>query len=347
MRFLAACSGLNTDTTPIWIMRQAGRYLPEYRALRERVSFLDMCRTPSLAAEATLQPMRRFDLDAAIIFSDILVVVEAMGLPVEFYPEPRLASPVCTADRIGSLHAIAPEKDTPYVLETVALVRAALAPDKAVIGFGGAPFTLACYMVEGGVSHDFEHVRSMMVREPILFNDLLRRIEDALIPYLLSQVQAGADAIQLFDTWAGILSPSDFLAFALPAAREVIRNVRSAGVPVIYYMNGVGGVLEHLCESEADVISIDHRVELQDAIRRMGMDIVVQGNLDPAILLGPFDLIRERAASIVSAGRTARGHIFNLGHGIMQHTPPESVAVLVDEVHRSGRRVSPMASTTA
>jgi uroporphyrinogen decarboxylase len=338
MRFLDACLGRPVDATPVWVMRQAGRYLPEYRALRERASFLQMCRTPDLAAEATLQPLRRYDLDAAIIFSDILIPVAAMGVPVEFVPEPRLSAPVRTAADVAALKVPVPARDTPFVAESLAKVRAALPPDKALIGFAGAPLTLAAYMVEGGGSKEFAQLKGLMAREPVVFRDLLARIGDAIAPYLAAQIDAGANAVQLFDTWAGILPPDDFATFALPAAREVIRRVKRPGVPVVYFVNGVGGVAEQLAASEADVLGIDFRVSLGDALRRVGPGAVVQGNLDPAALLGPEESIRARAAAIVQAGRGARGHVFNLGHGIMQQTPPESVAILVDEVHRSGKR---------
>ncbi len=338
MRFVEACFGRPVDTTPVWVMRQAGRYLPEYRALREKASFLEMCRTPELAAEATLQPMRRFDLDAAIIFSDILVPVVPMGVPVDFVPEPRLAAPVRTREQVAALRVPDPLTETGFLMEAIAKVRAALPADKALIGFAGAPFTLATYLVEGGGSKEFGHVKGMMFRDPDLFEDLLDRIGDAIAPYLAAQIDAGANAVQLFDSWAGALTPDDFLQFALPAARSIVQRVKRPGVPFIYFVNGIGGVAEHVASSGADVIGVDFRVTLQDAIRRIGPDTPVQGNLDPTTLLGPEAVVRQRAAAIVQAGRAARGHVFNLGHGIQQHTPPESVTALVDAVHKAGRR---------
>ena len=326
------------DTTPIWVMRQAGRYLPEYRALRERAGFLEMCRTPALAVEATLQPMRRFDMDAAIVFSDILIPVEPMGPAVEFVPEPRLSHPVRTRADVAALRVPDPRVDLAFVLDAIRLARAALEPERALIGFAGAPFTVATYLVEGGGSKEHAETRRMMHGDPDLFADLLARISDTTAAYLAAQIDAGADAVQVFDSWAGVLHPVDFVRFALPAARSVIERVRRPGVPVIYFVNGIGGIAEDLAGSGADVIGVDFRVDLRDAIARLGADTVVQGNLDPGVLLGSEEVVRARARAVVEAGRAARGHVFNLGHGILQQTPVESVAAMVDEVHRAGRR---------
>ncbi len=338
MRFLDACLGRPVDTTPIWIMRQAGRYLPEYRQLRKGTDFLQFCRTPALCTEATLQPLRRYDLDAAILFSDILVAVEAMGLPVEFAPEPRLPRPVRTAADVQALRVPDPLQSMGFVMEAVASIRAAVPRDKALLGFAGAPFTLATYMIEGGGSRDFPHAKSLMFNDPVAFRDLLERIADTVAPYLSAQIDAGADAVQLFDTWAGLLSPQDFEDFAMPAARAVIRRVRRPGVPVIYFVNGIGPVVEAAARSEADVLGVDFRVRLSDVIARLGDGAVVQGNLDPLLLLGPEELVRSRAEAVVAEGRAARGHVFNLGHGITKETPPDRVSVLVEAVHAAGRR---------
>lgn len=338
MRFIKACLGQPVDTTPIWVMRQAGRYLPEYLALREKASFLEMCRTPALAAEATLQPMRRYDLDAAIIFSDILVPVEAMGVPVEFVPEPRLPSPVRTREDVGRLGTPDARVKTGFVMEAVTAVRRALDPARALIGFAGAPYTIATYMVEGGGSKDYLNTRSLVAREPEVFQDLLDRIADTMADYLEAQIEAGADAVQVFDSWAGTLAPAAFRRFALAPARSVIERVRRKGVPVIYFVNGVAGVLEDIPSSGADVIGVDFRVELDRVIQRLGNDTVVQGNMDPTVLLGSPDRVKDAAREIVNAGKKAQGHIFNLGHGILRTTPVENMAVLVDAVHEEGAR---------
>jgi uroporphyrinogen decarboxylase len=338
MRFLDACLGRPVDTTPLWIMRQAGRYLPEYRELRKGTDFLEFCKRPDLCTEATLQPLRRYDLDAAILFSDILVPVEAMGLPVQFVPEPRLPAPVRTADDVRRLRVPDPLKDTGFVPEAVAKIRAAVPADKALIGFAGAPFTLAMYMIEGGGSREFLNGKGMMMRDPALFRELLDRIVDTVSPYLAAQIDAGADAVQLFDSWAGLLHPGDFQAFALPAAAEVVRRVKRPGVPFIYFVNGVGPVAELAATAGADVLGVDYRVRLSDVIARLGAGAVVQGNLDPATLLAPPDVIAARAEAVVAEGRAAKGHVFNLGHGITKETPPDHVTALVEAVHRAGKR---------
>ncbi len=343
MRFVDACLGRPVDTTPVWLMRQAGRYLPEYRALRQKASFLEMCKDPDLVVEATLQPMRRFDLDAAIIFSDILILVEAMGVPVEFIPEPRLPRPVRTPEAARALRVPDPLRDTGFVMRGIARVRQALDPARALIGFSGAPFTLATYLVEGGGSRDFRHTKTWMLQDPEGFAGLLARIADAVAPYLRAQVEAGADAVQLFDTWAGALAPDDFRRFALPAARSVIERIRCEGVPVIYFVNGAAGVLEDLVHSGADCVGIDFRVDLAEAIRRIGGRVSVQGNLDPMALFAPAEVLRDRAASLVEAGFAARGHVFNLGHGVHRDTPLSSVETLVEVVHRWGARPRPEA----
>lgn len=338
MRFVDACLGRPVDTTPVWVMRQAGRYLPEYRELRSRADFLGLCRTPELAAEATLQPMRRYALDASIIFSDILIPVQAMGVPVAFRPEPHLPAPVRTREDVARLAVPDPEADLGFVLEAIDRVRAALPPDRGLIGFAGAPFTLAAYLVEGGGSKDFMQVKGFLHRDPEGFADLLARIADTIAPFLSAQIDAGACAVQLFDTWAGQLPPEDFRRFALPAARSIIERVRRPGVPFIYFVNGAAPYLDDLRGCGADVLGIDFRMDLGQAIARLGPDVAVQGNLDPAVLLGPSEAIAARAAAIVQAGRAARGHVFNLGHGIHKDTPPEAVATLVDAVHRAGER---------
>ncbi len=338
MRFVDACLGQPVDTTPIWVMRQAGRYLPEYRKLRSETDFLGLCRTPELAAEATLQPMRRFALDASIIFSDILIPIEAMGVPVEFRPEPHLPQPVRRREDVARLKTPDPWADLGFVMDAIKRVRAALEPDRALIGFAGAPFTLAAYLIEGGGSKDFMRLKGFMHRDPEGFDDLLTRIGDAIAPFLAAQIDAGACAVQLFDTWAGQLPPDDFRRFALPAARSIMDRVRRPGVPVIYFVNGAAPYLDDLQNCGADVLGIDFRVDLGQAIERLGPDAVVQGNLDPSVLLGPTEAIEARAAAIVQKGRAARGHVFNLGHGIHKETPPEAMAVLVDAVHRAGAR---------
>lgn len=338
MRLIDACLGRPVDTTPVWVMRQAGRYLPEYLDLRRGLDFLDFCKRPDLLLEAALQPIRRYDLDAAILFSDILLPLEPMGVEVRFQPEPRLPAPLRTQADLARLRELQPDRDLPYVLQAVADLRAALPRDKALFGFCGAPLTLALYLVEGGGSRDFLQAKALMFRDPDLFRQLLDRLADMMGEYLAAQVRAGADVVQVFDSWAGVLTPGDYEAFALPAARRLIARARTAGAPVVYFVNGVAPLVEMAATAGADVLGVDHRVRLRDVVQRLGPRAVVQGNLDPAVLLAPPEVIRERAAAIVAEGRAAAGHIFNLGHGITRETPPEHVAVLVEAVHEAGRR---------
>lgn len=338
MRLIDACRGRPVDTTPVWVMRQAGRYLPEYRELRQGLDFLDFCKRPDLLLEAALQPLRRFDLDAAILFSDILLPLEPMGIAVHFQPEPRIPDPLRTPGDLARLRDLQPERDLPYVLQAVADLRAALPRDKALFGFCGAPLTLALYLVEGGGSRDFLQAKALLFQEPDFFRRLLDLLADAMGEYLAAQVRAGADVVQVFDSWAGVLTPDDYEAVALPAVRRLIARARAAGAPVVYFVNGVAPLIEAAGTAGADVLGVDHRVRLQEVVARLGPGAVVQGNLDPAVLLGPAQTIRDRAAAIVEQGKAAAGHVFNLGHGITRETPPEHVAVLVEAVHEAGRR---------
>ncbi|MBW2533294.1 MAG: uroporphyrinogen decarboxylase [Deltaproteobacteria bacterium] len=339
-RFLAACRGEQVDTTPIWVMRQAGRYMPEYRALRERHSFLTMCRTPELACEVTLQPLEAFELDAGIIFSDILVVIEAMGSELSFGEGvgPRIANPV--RDRAGLDQVRAPEveEDLGYVLEAIRMTRAELAGKVPLIGFAGAPFTLASYMVEGGSSKDMARLKGRMMWEPVLFGELMERLATTTAAFLRAQIDAGAQAVQLFDTWAGLLAPEDFTRHVMPHVRRIVREVRGHGAPVVYFVNGCAGLLDQLAGVGADVIGVDWRVSLDRALTEIGEEAAVQGNLDPCALFGPIDEVRRRAGEIIDLGRRARGHVFNLGHGVLPQTDPAMVGALVDAVHELGRR---------
>lgn len=338
MRFIDACRGHEVDTTPVWIMRQAGRYLPEYRELRTKAEFIEMYRTPSLAVEATLQPMRRFDLDAAILFSDILTLLEPLGVDLEFIPHPKIANPIRDRSAMARLKTPDVNRDLAFVFEAVAKIRATLPADKALIGFAGAPFTMATYMVEGNGSKEFLEPRTWMYRDPTGFSELLDRLVSATVPYLAGQIRAGADAVQIFDSWAGLLPPPEYEKFALEPVRRIVEQLKPLGVPIIYFVNGVAPFLNVVRQSSADVIGVDYRIDLGAAIAALGNDVVVQGNLDPAALLGPLDVLGEKVSSIVKAGMKARGHIFNLGHGITRFTDPDSVAFLVERVHSEGRR---------
>jgi uroporphyrinogen decarboxylase len=334
--FLRACRGETTPRPPLWMMRQAGRYLPEYREIRAGGSFLDLCKTPPLAAQVTLQPIRRFGFDAAILFSDLLIPLEAMGLPVTFTEEgPLLPTPVRSAADVDRLLVFDPALHTPFVLETIRLARAGLG-ETPLIGFAGAPFTTATYALEGNTSKRFARTKAFLYRDPALAHRLLSVIAQATERYLVAQVAAGAQAIQLFDSWVGVVSPADWEEFVLPPTAALVKAVQATGVPVIYFPNGATTLLERIAAVGADVYGIDWRLPLDEARARLARggakSAVVQGNLDPAVLLGPIDRITAQATEVVRQGGR-RGHIFNLGHGIYPETPIESVEALVAAVH--------------
>jgi uroporphyrinogen decarboxylase len=330
--FLRACRGEATERPPLWIMRQAGRYLPEYRAIRSTVSFLDLCKRPDLACEVTLQPIRRFGFDAAILFSDILIPVEAMGLPVEFPNDggPKLRAPVRTKADVDRLRV--PDADaTPFVWEAIRKIRAGLPPGTPLIGFSGAPFTLASYMVEGGGSKTFARVKGLLHSDPDAARGLLQKLAHTVTRYLAAQIEAGVQAVQLFDSWGGALAPDDYESFALPYTTEIVASLRGKGVPIIVYVGDGGTLLERIARTGCDVVGLDWRVDIGEARARLGPDRPVQGNLDPCALFAPPEVVTRKARAIVaSAG--GRGHIFNLGHGILPETPIASVEALVRAV---------------
>jgi uroporphyrinogen decarboxylase len=327
-RIERALRGEQVDRPPIWFMRQAGRYLPEYRAVRERTSFLGLCRDPELAVEVTLQPVKRFGLDAAIIFSDILLPLDAMGRELRFLAGegPSFPDPVRTPDDVRSLKSLDPQRDLKEPLEAIRL--AVARSPVPVLGFAGAPFTLACYLVEGGGSQDWIATKRFMTAEPVAFRDLLDRLADAVGSYLQAQIEAGAVAVQLFDTWAGTLSFDDYRMFALPAARRALAHVR--GAPRIYFTKDASPFLRVLPETGADVIGLDWRTDMAHAREVLG-DVPVQGNLDPIALFAPPDEVRRRVQAIIRAAGP-RGHVMNLGHGIVPETPIEGVEAMVDAV---------------
>ena len=313
------------------MMRQAGRYLPEYREVRSKVTFLELCKTPKLATEVTLQPIRRFGFDAAILFSDLLVPLEAMGLGVEFTDEgPRLPAPIRTPEDLGRIHRFDPLAQTGFVMETILAVRKELG-DTPLIGFAGAPFTVATYAIEGKTSKTFAETKSLFYRHPESARRLLALIAEATRDYLLAQIKAGAQAVQLFDSWVGVLSAEDFETFVLPPTRALVAELRASGVPVIYFGNGATTILDRVAKVGADVYGLDWRLPLDEARARLGDARAVQGNLDPAVLLGPASEIERRAQDIVRRGGK-RGHVFNLGHGITPDVPLEAVSALVAAV---------------
>jgi uroporphyrinogen decarboxylase len=323
-----------TPFTPVWLMRQAGRYMPEYRALRARHSFLELCKTPQAAAEVTLQPVERLGVDAAILFADILLIVEPLGVGLEFAKGegPVIHRPVRGASDVAGLAAIDVPSTLGFVFETVRLVRHALGARIPLIGFAGAPFTVASYVVEGGPSRDFAATKRLMHEEPDAWARLLALLARATTAYLNGQIAAGAQAVQLFDSWVGALSPDDYREFVFPHTRAVIRGL-TPGVPVIHFGTGTAGLLPAMREAGGDVIGLDWRIDLDAGWRAVGDDIAVQGNLDPVALLSPPARFEPAVRSILGRARGRRGHIFNLGHGILQSTPVEHVKALVEMVH--------------
>ncbi|HEX9799836.1 MAG TPA: uroporphyrinogen decarboxylase [Thermoanaerobaculia bacterium] len=331
--FLAACRRERAAHTPIWIMRQAGRYLPEYRALRERHDFLTLVRTPELAVEATLQPIRRFALDAAILFSDILTPLDGLGLGLEFHPAPLFAHPLRAAAAIDALALPPPEENAPFVFAAVRALRAELPPQVPLIGFAGAPFTLFCYLVEGRGSKGFFTAKSFLFAEPAATERLLAKLAAQTAAYLAGQAAAGAQALMLFDSWAGLLDPETYGRFALPAVRRILAELAPLGVPTIYFPNQGATLLDQLRGLPVDVVGVDWRLPLSRARAALGSGVAVQGNLDPAALMAPPAELLRLADQVLAEAGAEPGHVFNLGHGIEKETDPDQVARLVDHVH--------------
>ncbi len=337
--FLDACMRRPTPFTPIWLMRQAGRYMPEYRAMRRRHGFLELCKNPQAAAEVTLQPVERLGVDAAILFADILLVLEPLGVGLEFTKGegPHIQRPVRGAADVARLARVDVTAAVGFVFETVRLVRKALGDRVPLIGFAGAPFTLASYLIEGGASREFLLTKRFMRAEREAWHAMLGRLAGITADYLNGQIAAGAQAVQLFDSWVGTLSPADYREFVLPHSRAVIQRL-TPGIPVIHFGVGTATLLPSMKEAGGGVIGLDWRVELAPAWERLGYDVAVQGNLDPAVLLSNIDEIRRAAKAILDAAARRPGHVFNLGHGVHQETPVENVKALVDIVHELSAR---------
>ncbi len=327
--FLRACRGETVSRVPVWMMRQAGRYLPEYREIRAKHGFLEVCKTPQLAAEVSIQPFRRLGVDAVIAFSDILIPAEAMGLRLKLGDAgPNLPSPVRTKTDVEKLKIFDPEIETGFLPEAIRRIGMSVGPDVPVLGFAAAPWTLACYMVEGKTAEGFATAKRFLYHEPKTFRELLHRIALATIPYLRAQIAAGAAAVQLFDTWCGELNLQDYQEFALPAVQEIISGI-SGSAPVIYYTKASQHLLSAVTRSGANVLSVDWRVDLAEIRRMLGAKIALQGNVDPAVLLGPPAKIREVTLGTILA-LAGRGHILNLGHGILPNTPVENAQLFVE-----------------
>ncbi len=333
-RFLRACRREPVDVTPVWFMRQAGRYMAEYRALRAKRTMLEICKTPELALEVTLQPLR-LGMDAAILFADILLPLEPMGASFEFAKGegPVIHEPIRTRADVDRLRVCDPEEGLGYVLDALRLIRRELDGKTPVIGFAGAPFTIASYMIEGGKSSSYQLTKKMMWSEPELWGDLMRKVSEVVRLFLRAQVKAGAQAVQLFDSWVGSLSVEDYCAHVQPHVRHILADAMTLGVPVIHFGTGTSTLLEAQRDAGGTVIGVDWRIPLDLAWSRIGFDKAVQGNLDPLLLLAPPELAVERTRAVLRAAAGRPGHIFNLGHGIVPETPVDTVRAVIDAVH--------------
>lgn len=328
-----------TDVTPVWLMRQAGRYQPEYRAIRKKVGFLELCKTPSLGAEIMLRAVEQLGVDAAIVFSDLLLILEPMGMQLEFDEGtgPVIRNPIRSAADVDRLKELDRLDQLDYVMETVRLTRAGLDERLPLLGFAGAPFTLASYAIEGGSSRDHRRTKTFMLDEPAAFDALMGRLARAIARYLAGQLAAGAQAVQLFDSWVGCLAPDDYRRAVLPHTQTVIRAIGS-DAPVVHFATGNPALLPLMAAAGGNVIGVDWRINLDDAWRTIGHDRAIQGNLDPAVLLSHPDEIRRRVRDILDRAQGRPGHIFNLGHGVLPQTPVENAVALVDAVHEMSRR---------
>ena len=338
-RLIRVLSGESLGPPPIWLMRQAGRYMPEYRAVREKTSFLELCKNPRLSSEVMCTAVERLGVDAAIIFSDLLPILEPMGLDLEFTPGdgPQINNPVRAAGDVDRIVELESTESLGFVFETVGQTRRDLPAHIPLIGFAGAPFTLASYAIEGGGSRSFLHTKTLMYREPSAWRELMERLARSIARYLNSQIAAGAQAVQLFDSWVGCLSPSDYRHYVLPYMR-MICEMLDPSAPLIHFGTGNPSLLSLMAEAGGQVIGVDWRVDLGEAWRTVGFDRAVQGNLDPAVLLGDRETIGAQAQAVLDAAAGRPGHIFNLGHGVHQQTPVENVRALVDYVHEASAR---------
>ena len=338
--FLRACRSEPAARVPVWFMRQAGRSLPEYRALRGTGSILDAIHDPALTAEITLQPVVRHGVDAAILFSDIVVPAAAIGFGVDVAPGtgPVVSAPFAGRADLDRLRPLDADADTPYVVEAVRILARELPDDVALIGFAGAPFTVACYLLEGGPSRQFPRTRALMYSDPGLFHDLLDRLADLAIASLRSQIDAGADAVQLFDSWVGALGPDDYAAHVLPASRKVFDGIADLGVPTVHYGVDTGELLELMASAGPNVVGVDWRVPLDRARARLGDGVAVQGNLDPfCVVHAPWDVVEAKTRAVLDANGGCPGHVFNLGWGVQPETDPSVLTRVVELVHAEGR----------
>jgi len=337
--FLKACRREKTDFTPVWLMRQAGRYMKEYMEIRSKHSFLEMCKNPEIAAQITLQPVNKLGVDAAILFADILLPLDGMGIDFEFAKNegPVIHTPVRTRKDIDKVRFTPAEEATPYVMEAIKIVKKELNGRVPLIGFSGAPFTLASYIIEAGGSKNYVHAKTLMYEDPEGWHILMNKIADTVISYLNAQIKAGAQAVQLFDSWVGCMCPKDYEEYVLPHSKKVIDHIDKS-VPLIHFAFNASTLLPQVVRAGGDVIGLDWKIDLGEAWKTVGYDKAVQGNIDPVILHGPIPVIRKRVKEILDSAGGRPGHIFNLGHGILPTTPVEHAKALVDAVHEYSRR---------
>ena len=339
-RFLAACRREEVDATPVWFMRQAGRCLAEYRELRERYDILTMARTPDLCARVTLMPVDTFRVDAAVLYADIMLPLEGMGVPFSIDPGigPIVHDPVRTAADVEALSIIDAEEATPFLFETIRNLRHELDGKTALIGFAGAPYTVASYMIEGRPTKDFGRSKGLMFGQPEVWRRLMETLTEVTIRYLYAQVQAGVQVVQLFDSWMGSLGRREYEENVLPYSRRIFDALKVLGVPTIHFGTGTAGLLEQMTAAGSDIVSVDWRIPLDEAWRRIGHDRGIQGNLDPAVLMAPWEVIERESRRVLDYAQARPGHIFNLGHGVLADTPSEHLTRLVDLVHEVSAR---------
>ena len=333
-RFLAACFHKQPDATPIWFMRQAGRCLAGYRELRKKYDIVTMAKTPELCTQITLMPIQTFGVDAAILYADIMLPLEGMGIDLEIRQEgPFISNPIRTMQDIAALRITDTEESAPYVMEATRMVRRELAGRQAVIGFSGAPFTLACYMIEGRPSRDYATAKALMYGQPELWHALMNKVTAVVSNYLLAQIRAGADVVQLFDSWIGALSPSSYRRFVMPYTQRIFAAIKQTDTPSIHFGTGTAALLETMTAAGGDIISVDWRIDLDTAWQRIGYEHGIQGNLDPTLMLTPWPTIEAGVQDILHRAGNRPGHIFNFGHGVLEATDPDLLRRLVDTVH--------------
>lgn len=339
-RFLDACHHRQPDATPVWFMRQAGRCLADYRELRKRYDILTMAKTPELCAQVTLMPVEQLGVDGAVLYADIMLPLEGMGVSLEIEPDvgPIIHNPIRAMQDVERLRVPEAEESTPYVMEAIRLVRRSLAGKQAVIGFSGAPFTLACYLIEGRPSRDYGLAKSLMYGQPQVWHALMEKLTEVVTRYLLAQIEAGVDVVQLFDSWVGALSPSVYRRFVQPYSQSIFDAVKKTGAPAIHFGTGTASLLELMTEAGGDIISVDWRVDLDEAWARIGYERGIQGNLDPTLLLAPWETIGEGMRDVLRRAAQRPGHIFNLGHGVLAPTSPDMLRRLVEAVHEETQR---------